>query len=173
MRDQRPAETYLADAGFDEAEKHLGDRRLARAALADDAERFTGVEREGDVVEQRRMSWPGCQRDACDVQPAVRPGQACARRHLAGGVEKGLKRTPAALCPRDLWPAPDNLFDRRQRAAKQNRGGDHRARRDLGPKDEPGAESEDQRLQGKAEGAREGLERTGPVNRPHRLPQRP
>jgi hypothetical protein len=39
-----------AGAGFDEAENHAGDGALAGAGFADEAEGFTAVEGEGDVV---------------------------------------------------------------------------------------------------------------------------
>src|SRR5687768_6901352 len=49
--DQRSPESHLAGCGVVQEEQCLGERRLAAAALADQAERLPGPQRERDSVQ--------------------------------------------------------------------------------------------------------------------------
>ena len=83
-------------------------------------------------------------------------GSASARRALERAAARSRRQAPRAFD--HGLPAADQQFDRLQRAAQQDGGGDHDAGRGLAADDQPGAEAEGDHLQQLARHARQGAE---------------
>ena len=134
--------------GLPDAEQQPDERRLAGGARADDARgfrrraigRLTSLMTAGRCGRRTRSR---CARRRCD-----RPASAARAAHaVASGARALVEPPPRAARVDQRFPAADQRFDRLQRAADQDRRGDHDAGRGLRVDDEPRADGEHHDLQ--------------------------
>ena len=137
-----------------DAHHEAGQGALAAAAGADEpgaGARFQGKTHPFQRQYRRARRRRG---HALHFQQARGPGQA-GRASAMGrrGAGKQVVQPEPGLARRDeAAPCRDALFDGRQRAAQDNGGGDHHARRDLLLEHQPGAQAQDAHLDDLAAG---------------------
>ena len=102
---------------------------------------------------------------ACTSSRPRGRGRAVGSVLLGRGLEQLLEVRPALPGAQHQRPAADRLLDRRQRAAEQDRAGDHRAGAHLAEQHHVGAEAEHRRLKEEAEGLGQGGELADAVAR--------
>ena len=132
--------------------QHAGEGGLARGRGADDTERLSGPEPEAHHAQRGALLLGREDGDFLHVDDGARAGQGRRDDVGRGGRQQLLEVAPAAAGPLHQRPAADRLFHRRQRAAEQDRAGDHRAGRHLAFQCQIGAETKDSRLEEIAEG---------------------
>ena len=112
-----------------DADQQARQGGLARRARADQAERLAGLELERDAA-QHRLVARGAKTDALHAR--ARPcggGSSVCGSAFGVGFEQLVQPPPGAARLDQAAPARDQRLDRRERAAEQDGGGDHHARR--------------------------------------------
>ena len=140
------------------AGEDAGEGGLAGGAGAEDAEHVAGIETEGEALEHGRVAARRAGDGILDPQGAADRRQW----HLGygrGRAGEGFRqRRPVFTGGDDGAPLADDLLQRRDRAAHQDGGGDHRAGGRFALDHQPGADAEDGGLQEEAEGLGAGRE---------------
>ena len=155
-------------AGAPDPDQRPRQRRLARARRADDPQRLPRLQGEGHAAQHRLVPRPGTIRVRLRTSSRA-AGRGRAVRGTSGGtlVSSCLQPRPGLPGAGQHRPLADRHLDRLQRAAHQDRPGDHRAGRQLAPQHQPGADARGWPIAGTA-----GRSWSGP-QRPRRCPRQP
>ena len=146
--DIRAVQPHLADRGRPDADQQPRQGGFARAARADDAQHVARRNRKVQVFQHRHRRAGRRRRDRFHRNLAERFLQRHAglARRIFG--EQLVQALVGAACAAPAFPDADQLFDRTQRPAHQDRGDDHHAGGDLVFQHQQGAVTKNQRLQG-------------------------
>ena len=150
--DCRTVEPHRAAGAWPNSDERACQRRLSRAAWADNADRVAGLEIEIDIVHEqarraRRRNAEGLHNQ---LLPSAQEARACCRR-CGTDASRSSSRRPlwrAATNPRQLR---NRKIDRRERAARQDRACDHDAAGGLLLDDQIGADGKHARLERRAQ----------------------
>ena len=141
-------------------------RRLARRRGADHAERLARLQLEVEAAAGSPCCCSGGTTVSWLTSTRRAGGAGRSASRCSGVVSSSFCRLLQPCRARmHQRPAADRLLDRRQRAAEQDRAGDHRAGAHLAEQHDIGAEAEHRRLQEEAEGLGQGGELADPVAR--------
>ena len=142
-------EAHGAGTGSQDPDQQSCERRLARGARADDAERFACVERERRAANDRLAGAAHAENHRFRGELSFGRRQCRARLHRRR-TEQRIEPPPSRPRLDQRAPAGDQLLDRRQRPSEQDGRGDHHARGDLLVDNDVGAERHHRRLDGLA-----------------------
>ncbi len=159
----RTRQPDIARCRAHKADDGARQRRLARPAAADNADSLAWGQIQRDLLQNRRLAGARDDRQRTNVQ--LRRGRRQFGPFGAAlcGFQQFLDSGPAGARPLHDLPLRNALLDRCQRPAQKDRGCDHRARRDIALKHEPGADGQNGGLQKQPKRLGERPERAGPV----------
>ena len=143
-----------AQVGGDHAREQAAERALAGARGTDNGQARAGLHREAEALQQRLAVGAG-DGGILDREPAARCGQAQPRRRAGVGREHVPQPTPAFAGVDHRPPGADQLLDRCERPADQDRGREHGTGGELVLEHEPGTEAHDAGLDHEPDGARQ------------------
>src|SRR5271167_3906049 len=112
MRDVMPEKADASATRLDQAQDHARERRLAASALADDAERLSGIDPEADVVDGEQFP----RNAAVPAGPKILGEMLDLQDRLAHRIDSSPTAEPASISPtrtqRACRPSPRSMtFD--------------------------------------------------------------
>ena len=143
----RAVDPHLAAVGALRTGQHTQQRRLAGTARADQRDDLPRLHGEAYVGQDRPIAARRDNVQPTHLDPSGGGGQRGGRAVGAGAAAKRVQRAPCAACGGQRLDRTQYLFDRLDRPAQQQRGGEDRAARNILSHRQPCAQRQRQRLQ--------------------------
>ena len=152
----RTVQPHVAAERRQRADQLAHQQRFAGAGRANDAQHLPGLQTKTNAVQHRRAPARRAGGQLIHGQCAAGRRQRQARRLRRVGGQHHLQPLQGLARRRPLLPGADQLIDRPQHPADQDRSGDHHARRNVAVDRQQRAAAQHQRLQRQPHGFRPG-----------------